>query len=102
MASQKEAFVTKWIELLTNLLVSLMVEKVKRGNRTTTTYNKVGWNNIVTEFNKQTTLQFTVVQLKNRTNKLRRHYASYKKLLSQSRFGWDHVNKTVIVEDPSV
>ncbi|XP_030443205.1 uncharacterized protein LOC115665467 [Syzygium oleosum] len=102
MASQKETFVAKWTEPLTNLLVSLMVEKVKRGNRTTTTYNKVGWNNIVTEFNKQTTLQFTVVQLKNRTNKLRRQYGSYKKLLSQSGFGWDHVNKTVIVEDPSV
>ncbi|KAK3437106.1 hypothetical protein EUGRSUZ_C01733 [Eucalyptus grandis] len=102
MAPHKEAFIAKWTESLTNVLISLLVEEVKKGNRPTCTYNKVGWNNIHVEFNKQTELHYNVVQLKNRVNKLKKQYSSFKKLLSQSGFGWDNVNKTVTVEESSV
>ncbi|KAL3749791.1 hypothetical protein ACJRO7_010849 [Eucalyptus globulus] len=102
MASQKEAFIAKWTEPLTNLFVSLLVEEVKKGNRTSSTFNKVGWNNIRIEFNKRAELQYTAVQLKNKVNKLKKQYASFKKLLSQSGFGWDNVNKKVVVDDPSI
>lgn len=40
--------------------------------------------------------------MKNRVNKLKKQYSSFKKLLSQSGFGWDNVNKTVTVEESSV
>ncbi|KAK3442559.1 hypothetical protein EUGRSUZ_B02958 [Eucalyptus grandis] len=102
MASQKEASITKWTEPLTNLFVSLLVEEVKKGNRTSSTFNKAGWNNIRIEFNKRAELQYTAVQLKNKVNKLKKQYASFKKLLSQSGFGWDNVNKKVVVDDPSI
>ncbi|XP_030445382.1 uncharacterized protein LOC115668009 [Syzygium oleosum] len=102
MASQKEIFNAKWTEPLTNMFVSLLVEEVKKGNRTSSTYNKVGWNNIRTEFIKQSGYQYTLVQLKNKVNKLRKQYGSFKKLLLQSGFGWDNVNKTVVVDDPSI
>ncbi|KAF8035492.1 hypothetical protein BT93_C1502 [Corymbia citriodora subsp. variegata] len=102
MASQKETFMAKWTEPLTNELVSLLVAEVKKGNHTTCTYNKTGWNNIHTKFNKRTGLHFSIVQLKNKVNKLKRHYGSFKKLLSQSGFGWDNVNNTVAVTDQSV
>ncbi|XP_030543426.2 uncharacterized protein LOC115750300 [Rhodamnia argentea] len=91
--SHKEAFVAKWTEPLSNLLVSLLVEEVKKGNRTTSTYNKAGWKNIHAEFNKQTGFPYTLVQVKNRVNKPRKLYMSFKKLLSQTGFGWDNVNK---------
>ncbi|KAL3721174.1 hypothetical protein ACJRO7_005918 [Eucalyptus globulus] len=102
MAPHKEAFIAKWTKSLTNVLISLLVEEVKKGNRPTCTYNKVGWNNIHVEFNKQTELHYNVVQLKNRVNKLKKQYSSFKKLFSQSGFGWDNVNKTVTVEESSV
>jgi len=102
MASQKEAFIAKWTESLTNLYVNLLVEEVKKGNRTSSTFNKAGWNSIRTEFNKRAELQYTQVQLKNKVNKLRKQYGSFKKLLSQSGFGWDNVNKKVVVDDPSI
>lgn len=92
----------KWTEPLTNELVSLLVAEVKKGNRTTCTYNKTGWNNIHVEFNKRTRLHFSIVQLKNKVNKLKRQYGSFKKFLSQSGFGWDNVNNTVVVADQSV
>ncbi|KAF8042199.1 hypothetical protein BT93_A0732 [Corymbia citriodora subsp. variegata] len=102
MTSQKEAFMAKWTKPLTNELVSLLVAEVKKGNRTTCTYNKIGWNNIHVKFNKRTGLHFSMVQLKNMVNKLKRQYGSFKKLLSQSGFGWDNVNNTVVVADQSV
>ncbi|KAL3743926.1 hypothetical protein ACJRO7_019088 [Eucalyptus globulus] len=108
MASQKEAFIAKWTEPLTNLFVILLVEEIKKKkkkkkrNRTSSTFNKAGWNNIRIEFNKGAELQYTAVQLKNKVNKLKKQYASFKKLLSQSGFGWDNVNKKVVVDDPSI
>ncbi|KAF8024258.1 hypothetical protein BT93_F1451 [Corymbia citriodora subsp. variegata] len=102
MTSQKEAFNAKWTESLTNFYISLLVEEIKKGNCTSSTYNKVGWNNIRIKFNKQIGLQYTQVQLKNKANKLKKQYGSFKKLLSQSGFGWDNVSKTVVVNDPSI
>ncbi|XP_056161373.1 uncharacterized protein LOC115669267 [Syzygium oleosum] len=102
MASQKEVFNAKWTEPLTDLFISLLVEEVKKGNRTSSTYNKAGWNNIRVAFNNQTGLQYNPLQLKNKVNKLKKQYGSFKKLLSQSGFGWDNVNKTVVVDDPSI
>ncbi|KAK3418081.1 hypothetical protein EUGRSUZ_H04051 [Eucalyptus grandis] len=102
MASQKEMFNAKWTEPLTNLFVSLLVEEVQKGNRTTSTFNKAGWNNIRAEFTKQSGYQYNLLQLKNKVNKLRRQYSSFKKLISQSGFGWDNVNNKVVVDDPSI
>ncbi|XP_039161983.1 uncharacterized protein LOC120290238 [Eucalyptus grandis] len=43
-----------------------------------------------------------MVQLRNKVNKLKKLYASFHKLISQSGFGWDNVNKRVVVDDPSI
>lgn len=43
-----------------------------------------------------------MVQLRNKVNKLKKQYGSFHKLISQSGFGWDNVNKRVTVDDPSV
>ena len=80
----------------------VLVEDVKKGNRTSYTYNKVGWNNIHIEFIKQSGYQYTLLQLKNKVNKLRKQYSSFKKLLLQSGFGQNNVNKTIVVNDLSI
>ncbi|XP_030537294.2 uncharacterized protein LOC115745830 isoform X2 [Rhodamnia argentea] len=102
MASQKDTFNAKWNETSTNYFVSLMVEEVKKGNRTSCTFNKTGWKNIRIAFNNKIGFQYTQVQLRNKHNKLRIQYGSFKKLLGQSGFGWDNVNKKVTVDDPSI
>ncbi|KAL3738677.1 hypothetical protein ACJRO7_020110 [Eucalyptus globulus] len=43
-----------------------------------------------------------MVQLRNKVNKLKKQYGSFHKLISQSGFGWDNVNKRVVVDDPSI
>ncbi|XP_039166703.1 uncharacterized protein LOC120292529 [Eucalyptus grandis] len=102
MASHKEVCMAKWTKPLTNELVSLLVTRGNKGNRTTSTFNKTGWNNIHAEFNSRMGLNFSIIQLKNRVNKLKKQYSSFKKLLSQSRFGWENINNKVAVDDQSV
>ncbi|KAF8019974.1 hypothetical protein BT93_G0611 [Corymbia citriodora subsp. variegata] len=43
----------------------------------------------------------SIVRLKNKVNKLKRQYSSFKKLLSQSGFGWNNVNNMVDVANQS-
>ncbi|XP_030550647.2 L10-interacting MYB domain-containing protein-like [Rhodamnia argentea] len=102
MASQKDTSNAKWTETSINLFVSLMVEQLKKGNRISCTFNKVGWKNIRTAFNNKIGIQYTQVQLRNKANKLRSQYVSFKKLLGQSGFGWDNVNKRVTIDNPSI
>ncbi|XP_048140239.1 uncharacterized protein LOC125316275 [Rhodamnia argentea] len=63
-----------------------MVEEVKKGICTSCTFNKTGWKNIRTTFNNKIGFQYTQVQLRNKHNKLRIQYGSFKKLLGQSGF----------------
>ncbi|KAI9097810.1 hypothetical protein K1719_025581 [Acacia pycnantha] len=79
-----------------------MVEEVKKGNRTTSTFSKKAWKSINDEFTKQTGLDYTLHQLKNKMNKLRQEYSSFKKLLSIYGFGWNTVWKTATTEDASL
>ncbi|XP_048138571.1 uncharacterized protein LOC115743588 [Rhodamnia argentea] len=102
MASQKETVIAKWTEPLTQLLVSLMVDEVKKGNRTTSTFNKAGWTNIQRKFNKQTGCQYSMYKFKNRAFKPKKLYGAFKKLLNQTGFGWDNINNGVIVDDETL
>ncbi|XP_056162107.1 L10-interacting MYB domain-containing protein-like isoform X2 [Syzygium oleosum] len=102
MESSKYTYMAKWTEPLTELFVSLMVDEVKKGNRTSCTYNIVGWINIEKEFNEQTRLHFSLPQFKNKAQKLKRQYGSFKKLLSTTGFGWDNDSKRVVVDDETV
>ncbi|XP_030536811.2 uncharacterized protein LOC115745419 [Rhodamnia argentea] len=102
MASEKDTYNAKWTDHVTNIFISLMVEEVKKGNCTSCTFNKAGWKTILAEFNSRARCQYKLSQLKNKMNKLRRLFDSFKKLLTQSGFGWDNVNKTVVVDDPSI
>ncbi|KAL3719192.1 hypothetical protein ACJRO7_004189 [Eucalyptus globulus] len=96
MASERQTFSAKWTESVTNLFIGLLVDEVKKGNRTSSTFNKAGWRNIQTEFVRKTRCQYSMVQLRNKVNKLRKQYSSFQKLMSQSGFGWDNVNKRVV------
>ncbi|KAK2631426.1 hypothetical protein EUGRSUZ_L02923 [Eucalyptus grandis] len=102
MASERQTCNAKWTESVTNIFIGLLVDEVKKGNRTTSTFNKAGWRNIHSEFVRQTGCQYSMIQMRNKVNKLRKLYSSFQKLMSQSGFGWDSVNKRVSVDDPSV
>ncbi|KAI9109028.1 hypothetical protein K1719_019983 [Acacia pycnantha] len=97
-----EGFTTRWSDKNTIIFVTLMVEEVKKGNRTTSTFNKKAWQSMKEDFYKQTGLLYTLPQLRNKMNKLRTEYSSFKKLLSITGFGWNPVLKTATTEDASL
>ncbi|KAI9109848.1 hypothetical protein K1719_018889 [Acacia pycnantha] len=95
-------FTARWSDKNTIIFVTLMGEEVKKGNRTTCTFSKKAWKSMKEDFYKQTGLLYTLPQLKNKMNKLRTEYSSFKKLLSISGFGWNPVLKTATTEDASL
>ncbi|XP_039173878.1 uncharacterized protein LOC104418372 [Eucalyptus grandis] len=102
MASQKEMFNAKWTEPLTNLFVSLLVEEVQKEIAQLLLLTKQGGTTYEREFTKRSGYQYNLLRLKNKVNKPRRQYGSFKKLISQSGFGWDNVNNKVVVNNPSI
>ncbi|XP_010064586.3 uncharacterized protein LOC104451683 [Eucalyptus grandis] len=68
MASERQTFSAKWTKSVTNLFIGLLVDEVKKGNRTSSTFNKAGWRNIHIEFIRQTGCQYSMVQLRNKEN----------------------------------
>ncbi|XP_042519204.1 uncharacterized protein LOC122092985 [Macadamia integrifolia] len=84
----------KWSQANIDTLVVLMVEEVKKCNRTTSTFNKSSWKNIANNFKEKTGVTYIIAQLKNKVNKLRQDYSQFKKLL-----GWDTTSRTCTVDD---
>ncbi|XP_030513090.2 uncharacterized protein LOC115727076 [Rhodamnia argentea] len=79
-----------------------MVDEVKKGNRTTSTFNKAGWNNIQREFNEHSRCQYSLDKFKNRVFKLKKRYGGFKKPINQTGFGWDNVNNKIIVHERTI
>ncbi|XP_043721149.1 uncharacterized protein LOC122668677 [Telopea speciosissima] len=94
--------VAKWSQREQDEFLRIMVEQVKIGNNTTTTFNKTGWNNIKKQLEFFVARSFTMVQLRNKMNKMKLDYTAFKKLLETIDFGWNSVTKTCTVEDESV
>ncbi|XP_042485333.1 uncharacterized protein LOC122065551 [Macadamia integrifolia] len=93
---------TKWTQSEQDCLLKLMVEQVKVGNKSFSTFNKGGWNNIKKGLEEKANRSFTMVQLRNKMNKMRFDYSAFKKLLDTTSFGWNSVTMTFTVKDESV
>ncbi|XP_042490825.1 uncharacterized protein At2g29880-like [Macadamia integrifolia] len=91
----------KWTQREQDYLLKLMVEQVKVGNKSSSTFNKGGWNNIKKGLEEKTNRPFTMVQLRNKMNKMRFDYSAFKKLLDTTGFGWNSMTRTCTVEDES-
>ncbi|XP_042488357.1 uncharacterized protein At2g29880-like [Macadamia integrifolia] len=104
MSTSKQAVneTAKWSQANVDTLIVLMVEEVKKGNRTTSTFNKAGWNNIANNFKEKIGVNYAIIQLKNKVNKLRQDYSQFKKLLETTGFGWDTASRTCTVDDESI
>ncbi|XP_010254523.1 PREDICTED: L10-interacting MYB domain-containing protein-like isoform X2 [Nelumbo nucifera] len=76
-----------------------MVEQCKKGNRTTTTFSSVGWNEIQKDFNKKTGCNYTDMQLKNKFQKLRKVHKELKNACKQMGFSMDPSRKVILAED---
>ncbi|XP_043705940.1 uncharacterized protein LOC122655711 [Telopea speciosissima] len=79
--------------------INLMVENARNGQKTNSTFTKVGWNNIKTGLEAAFQRPFNKEQLRNKMYKLRSDYDSFKQLLETTGFGWDSNTRTATAED---
>ncbi|CAH9143171.1 unnamed protein product [Cuscuta epithymum] len=89
----------KWNPSLTNVLVGLMVEQARIGNKQNKFFNKEAWRCICEEFHKETGLPWDQDQLRSRFTALRKQYAIVKSILDQNDFKWDESTGSIIAAD---
>ncbi|XP_059629989.1 uncharacterized protein LOC132272947 [Cornus florida] len=80
-----------WSEKNEEILITLMEEERKNGNRKGTTFSTEGWKNLEEGMLRLTKEKYTNLQLRNKFNGLRDRYKVYKKFLSNTGSSWDSV-----------
>ncbi|XP_042479660.1 L10-interacting MYB domain-containing protein-like [Macadamia integrifolia] len=100
--ARNSTYSMRWSQTETNSFIELMKENVKNGHKTATTFDKMGWDDIKSRFEKTIGGPIGKEQLRNKMNKLRTEYQQFKKLLDTTGFGWNKVLKTITVDDESV
>ncbi|XP_043699761.1 uncharacterized protein At2g29880-like [Telopea speciosissima] len=98
-SSSTQATHVTWNVNEVDKFVYVMIENVMNGQKTNTTFSKVGWNNIQTEMEQMFQRPFSKDQLRQKMYKLQKDYHSFKKLLETTGFGWDHNSRTATAED---
>ncbi|XP_038723795.1 L10-interacting MYB domain-containing protein-like isoform X2 [Tripterygium wilfordii] len=78
-----------WSKQIENYLIELMVEEVKKGNRTTTTFSKSGWKAIKEGLKAKFDKDYNDVQLKNKYNQLRNRQKCFKALIKETGIGYN-------------
>ncbi|XP_042519283.1 auxin-induced protein AUX28-like [Macadamia integrifolia] len=76
-----------------------MIDNVRNGQKSNSTFSKVGWNNIKAGLEATFQRPFRKEQLCNKMNKLRGDYNSFRRLLETTGFGWDSNTRTATAAD---
>ncbi|XP_042503200.1 uncharacterized protein LOC122080315 [Macadamia integrifolia] len=88
-----------WHEAELRSFINHMVENVRKGLKTNSTFTKVGWDNITKGLEAKFKRPFVKQQLRNEMNKLRKKYNSFRALLETTGFGWDANAQTATTND---
>ncbi|XBH98994.1 hypothetical protein VPH35_128426 [Triticum aestivum] len=89
----------KWSHQMKLFLVRLLKDYDVPGFRTHNAWSKEAWTNIVSRLNQRFDQSFTLNQVKQKEQDLKRDYRNVKELLDQSGFGWDKDRKMVDAPD---
>ncbi|VAH38936.1 unnamed protein product [Triticum turgidum subsp. durum] len=89
----------KWSHQIKLYLIKLLKDHDVPGFRTQNAWSKEAWNNILHQLNQKFDQSFTLNQVKQAEQDLKRDYRTVKKLLDVSGFGWDKDRKMVDAPD---
>lgn len=78
-----------WGETNEQAFIELMIEEVKKGNRTTSTFSKTDWRNIIQGLKEKVGRDYTHSQLKNKYHGLRASQRKFKALIKESGIGYN-------------
>lgn len=90
----------EWNDENTRIICELFAEQVRAGNRPTTHLNNIGYSQVASKFQQRTQLLYTKKQLKNKWDKLKSDYSTWKKLLIKGEgLGWNNARGTIAADD---
>ncbi|KAG2615281.1 uncharacterized protein LOC120666652 isoform X2 [Panicum virgatum] len=90
----------EWNDERTRIICELFVEQVHAGNRPNTHLNNIGYHTVATKFQQRTQLHYTKLQLKNKWDKFKSDYITWKKLLVVGAgLPWDSARGTFVADD---
>lgn len=95
----KDSEPAKWLTDVTDLYLDIIIEQINLGNGTTSNFSKKTWSEILKIFNGKTKQNYTLLQLKNKVQRLRKDHKDLKKLLGETGFSWDPETRTVTAEN---
>ncbi|XP_038897696.1 uncharacterized protein LOC120085651 isoform X1 [Benincasa hispida] len=90
---------TDWTLEMDQYFIELMLDQVGRGNKTSNTFNKQAWTDMLALFNAKFGPQHGKRVLRHRYKKLWKYYSDIMNLLQQNGFCWDEVQQMVVAAD---
>ncbi|KAK9681958.1 hypothetical protein RND81_10G039800 [Saponaria officinalis] len=92
-----------WDPLTTKIFCEVCAEEINTGcyrNRPNTHFIKIGWDNVVNNFQRRTKRKYVQKQLKNKWESLKNQYKAWNQLIcTETGLEWDHDKRTVDADD---
>ncbi|XP_003571386.1 uncharacterized protein At2g29880 [Brachypodium distachyon] len=85
----------KWSHQMKLFIIQLLKDHDVPGFRNQNAWSKEAWTSITSQLNTKFVVSFTVNQVKQKEQDLKKDYRSVKDLLAESGFGWDSVRMMV-------
>lgn len=84
-----------WDSATHMIFIECCIQEVENGNMPGTHFNKIGWKNLLSNFNSLSKKNCNKLQLKNHWDAMRKDWKLWNKLMSESGIGWDPIKKTI-------
>ncbi|XP_022969742.1 L10-interacting MYB domain-containing protein-like [Cucurbita maxima] len=97
-ASDEEERQTKaiWDDVTVDSFINVCITETLNGNRTHGHFTKIGWRNVVKNFNAKTGRNYGYKQLKNKWTTLKRDWQVWNDLIgTDKQLGWDTQRQTI-------
>ncbi|XVF57409.1 hypothetical protein PTKIN_Ptkin06aG0203100 [Pterospermum kingtungense] len=88
-----------WTPAMDRYFIELMLDNVRKGNKSKNTFNKQAWNDMLCSFNAKFCLQFGKSFLRRRYRKLLKQHSDVRSLLLQNGFFWDDKQQMIVADD---
>lgn len=95
----KEQLNTDWTLAMDRYFVKLMLDQLKRGNKTNNMFKKQSWKDMLTLFNAKFGFQYGKNFLEHRYKKLLKYYTDVRSLLQEKGFSWDEKRQRITADD---
>nr|GMD83372.1 L10-interacting MYB domain-containing protein-like isoform X3 [Ipomoea batatas] len=97
-SSSSETLRSNWTHAMDEYFIELLLDQVQKGNRTSTSFSKQAWLEMIALFSDKYKCKHDIDVLKNRYKHLRKQYHNTK-ILVQNEFIWDDNRQMVTGND---